>query len=70
MGGCGRLTKPQPGSDIRPANQTTVEWAADLEEAAALRPEHVSLYGLIVEEKTEFGRRYAVRGLPLPDEDT
>ena len=40
-------------------NQTIGEWTADLEEAVVLRPEHVSLYGLIVEEKTEFGRRHA-----------
>jgi oxygen-independent coproporphyrinogen-3 oxidase len=51
-------------------DQTLTEWAADLEEAVALRPEHVSLSGLIVEEKTEFGRRHAAGRLPLPDEDT
>jgi oxygen-independent coproporphyrinogen III oxidase len=50
--------------------QTVPEWATDLEEVVALRPEHVSLYGLIVEEKTEFGRRHAAGRLPLPDEDT
>jgi oxygen-independent coproporphyrinogen-3 oxidase len=50
-------------------NQTIGEWAADLEEAAALHPEHISLYGLIIEEKTEFGRRHAAGRLPLPDED-
>ena len=50
-------------------DQTVCEWAADLEEVVALYPEHVSLYGLIVEEKTEFGRRHAAGRLPLPDED-
>src|SRR5690348_6581656 len=51
-------------------NQTPGEWAADLEETIRLRPEHVSLYGLIVEEKTEFGRRHAAGRLPLPEEDS
>jgi oxygen-independent coproporphyrinogen-3 oxidase len=51
-------------------NQTRGEWAADLEETVRLRPEHVSLYGLIVEEKTEFGRRHAAGRLPLPEEDS
>jgi oxygen-independent coproporphyrinogen-3 oxidase len=51
-------------------NQTLSEWAADLEQTVQLRPEHVSLYGLIVEEKTEFGRRHAAGRLPLPDEDS
>jgi oxygen-independent coproporphyrinogen-3 oxidase len=50
--------------------QTLAEWEADLEEVAALRPEHISLYGLIIEEKTEFGRRHAAGRLPLPEEDT
>jgi oxygen-independent coproporphyrinogen-3 oxidase len=50
-------------------DQTIEEWAADLEEAIALRPEHISLYGLIIEEKTEFGRRHALGLLPLPEED-
>ena len=51
-------------------NQTLDEWAADLRVTLSLRPEHISLYGLIVEEKTEFGRRHAAGRLPLPDEDS
>jgi oxygen-independent coproporphyrinogen-3 oxidase len=51
-------------------DQTIEEWCSDLDEAIALRPEHISLYGLIIEEKTEFGRRHAQGLLPLPDEDT
>jgi oxygen-independent coproporphyrinogen-3 oxidase len=51
-------------------DQTLTEWATDLDETLALHPEHVSLYGLIIEEKTEFGRRHAAGRLPLPDEDT
>jgi oxygen-independent coproporphyrinogen-3 oxidase len=50
-------------------DQTLAEWEADLEEALALRPEHLSLYGLIVEEKTEFGHRYRSGRLPLPEEE-
>jgi putative oxygen-independent coproporphyrinogen III oxidase len=51
-------------------DQTMDEWLADLEATVALSPEHVSLYGLIIEERTEFGRRHAAGRLPLPDEDT
>jgi oxygen-independent coproporphyrinogen-3 oxidase len=51
-------------------SQTEAEWESDLAETVSLRPEHVSLYGLIVEEKTEFGRRHAAGRLPLPDEDS
>lgn len=51
-------------------NQSLAEWTADLETVTALRPEHISLYGLIIEEKTEFGRRHAAGRLPLPDEDS
>ncbi|MBI3252590.1 MAG: radical SAM family heme chaperone HemW [Candidatus Omnitrophica bacterium] len=40
-----------------------------LEAAAALGPEHVSLYELTVEEKTKFGRDAARGLLKLPDED-
>src|SRR5262249_17294203 len=51
-------------------HQSLSDWAGDLDETVRLRPEHVSLYGLIVEEKTEVGRRYASGRLPLPDEDS
>jgi oxygen-independent coproporphyrinogen-3 oxidase len=50
-------------------DQTLPEWASDLDALMELRPEHVSLYGLIVEEKTEFGHRHALGRLPLPEED-
>jgi oxygen-independent coproporphyrinogen III oxidase len=50
-------------------DQTLAEWEADLDALLVVRPEHVSLYGLIVEEKTEFGRRHAAGRLPLPEED-
>jgi oxygen-independent coproporphyrinogen-3 oxidase len=49
--------------------QTLEEWESDLECALALEPEHVSLYNLTIEEKTEFGRRHRMGLLALPDED-
>jgi oxygen-independent coproporphyrinogen III oxidase len=45
------------------------DWAADLEHALALEPEHLSLYGLSFEPATPLGHR-ARRGevIPVPDE--
>lgn len=45
------------------------DWSRDLDRALALEPEHVSLYGLTVEEGTPLGR-WTARGesTPLPDE--
>ncbi len=39
--------------------QKLEEWEADLQEAFALGPEHLSLYGLTIEPSTDFGRRAA-----------
>lgn len=48
--------------------QTPQRWRADLEAALALSPEHLSCYGLKVEEGTPLARR---RGdVCLPDDDT
>jgi len=45
------------------------DWNADLERALALEPEHVSLYGLTVEDGTSLGRRVAEgRETPLKEE--
>jgi oxygen-independent coproporphyrinogen-3 oxidase len=45
------------------------DWAADLERAFALGPEHLSLYGLTIEARTPLGR-WAARGEVTPvDED-
>jgi oxygen-independent coproporphyrinogen-3 oxidase len=45
------------------------DWGADLERALALEPEHLSLYGLTVEERTPLGR-WTQRGEVTPvDED-
>jgi oxygen-independent coproporphyrinogen-3 oxidase len=49
--------------------QTLEEWKRDVETALALGPEHLSLYNLTIEEKTEFGRRYRAGLMSLPDEE-
>ncbi len=49
--------------------QTLDEWKADLENALALQPEHLSLYNLTIEQGTEFGKWYGQGRLALPDED-
>lgn len=47
--------------------QTAESFSATLEAACSIAPEHISVYGLIVEEGTRF---YSERdSLPLPDED-
>jgi len=45
------------------------DWARDLDMALALEPEHLSLYGLTIEEGTPLGR-WTARGesMPSPDE--
>lgn len=49
--------------------QTEESFADTLEKALACQPEHLSIYSLIVEEGTPFGRRGEER-LELPGEDT
>ena len=46
-------------------NQTAASWEQTLRRTAALGPEHISAYSLIIEEGTPF----AQRPLPLPDEE-
>jgi len=46
--------------------QTRAGWEKNLRTVAALNPEHISAYSLIIEEGTPF----ATRQLDLPDEDT
>ena len=46
--------------------QTREGWSRTLRQAAALKPEHISAYSLIVEEGTPFAKMK----LDLPDEDT
>jgi oxygen-independent coproporphyrinogen-3 oxidase len=45
------------------------EWERDLEQAIALDPDHVSLYGLTAESATPLGRAVAEGGETLPDEE-
>lgn len=48
--------------------QTQESWQETVEKALALAPEHLSCYGLMVEEGTPLAQRVA-RGETLPDED-
>ncbi len=51
--------------------QTLADWEHSLQEVVRLAPAHVSLYDLILEEETPFGRRYRAGAAPLPtDEET
>lgn len=44
-------------------------WREDLNSAAALEPQHISLYGLSIEEGTLFWERYSADRSTLPDSD-
>jgi oxygen-independent coproporphyrinogen-3 oxidase len=52
------------GQAIRPCS-----WQATLRQAIHLRPDHLSLYCLSVEEDTTLGQHIARRELPVPDTD-
>ncbi len=49
-------------------SQTEASWRASVEAALSLEPEHLSCYGLTVEEGTPLARRVA-EGEALPDDD-
>jgi putative oxygen-independent coproporphyrinogen III oxidase len=49
--------------------ETPEAWGEDLRQAVALAPEHVSAYGLSIEEGTPFHRRESEGKLVLPDEE-
>lgn len=49
--------------------QTAASWRLQLQKAIELDPEHISAYGLTIENGTEFWRRAAAGELALPDED-
>ncbi|HEX8709720.1 MAG TPA: radical SAM family heme chaperone HemW [Pyrinomonadaceae bacterium] len=49
--------------------QTLSDWARNLEEALALRPEHLSLYLLEVHEGTPLAEQIGRGALPRPDDD-
>ena len=51
--------------------QNFADWMDNLKEAAALGPEHISAYSLIIEDGTPFAASYRAGSLPpLPDEET
>ncbi len=52
-------------------NQKLADWKGDLYKAIAINPDHISFYGLTIDEGTEFHRRYAPikLGGELPDDD-
>lgn len=49
--------------------QTLAAWANNLDQALALRPEHLSLYLLEVHEATPLAHQIRTGALPRPDED-
>lgn len=49
--------------------QTVASWAESLDQVLSLSPQHLSLYQLMVEEGTHFGRLAEKGELDLPDED-
>jgi len=49
--------------------QTGALWLAELRQAVQLAPEHLSIYGLTIEEGTPFAARYDGGSRLLPDED-
>lgn len=50
-------------------NQNISDWKETLEEVIKLNPEHISCYGLIIEEGTPFYKMYEENTLNLPDEE-
>lgn len=49
--------------------QSETAWQQDLAEAEALKPDHLSVYGLTIEEGTPFARRYPEASEALPGDD-
>lgn len=50
-------------------NQSIDQWRSELQHAIKLRPEHISIYGLTVEEGTPFARIYPADSPELADDD-
>lgn len=70
--GTARESFPRVSFDLIYArqNQSLHDWEAELTEALAMAPDHLSLYQLTIENGTAFGERFARGRLPgLPDED-
>lgn len=49
--------------------QSLHQWRSELQHAIDLSPEHISIYGLTVEEGTPFARIYPADSPELPDDD-
>jgi oxygen-independent coproporphyrinogen III oxidase len=49
--------------------QSVASWRWSLQSAIALNPEHLSLYQLSIEEKTDFSTQFSIGSLVLPDEE-
>lgn len=49
-------------------NQTTISWLNTLEHVLALKPEHISCYGLRVEEATPLNKYYHLLDIPNDDQ--
>ncbi len=49
--------------------QTTADWQQELTTALGLQPEHLSIYGLTIEEGTPFATRYPDDSEALPGDD-
>jgi oxygen-independent coproporphyrinogen-3 oxidase len=49
-------------------NQTINQWEQSLQKIIDLEPKHISMYGLIIEEGTDFYNKYKNRQLIIPEE--
>lgn len=49
--------------------QSLLQWQSDLEQAVRLSAEHLSVYGLTIEEDTPFSHRYPYGSPKRPDDD-
>ncbi|OKH38192.1 coproporphyrinogen III oxidase [[Phormidium ambiguum] IAM M-71] len=50
--------------------QTIAQWQETLEKAVVINPTHISVYDLIIEDGTAFGRYYQPGSQPLPTDET
>jgi oxygen-independent coproporphyrinogen III oxidase len=50
-------------------HQSAADWQQNLSEAMVLQPDHLSIYGLTIEEGTPFADRYPPGSTTLPDDD-
>ena len=50
-------------------HQTLEQLKTDVDKILAYAPTHISIYGLILEKQTAFGKKFQVNQFPLPSED-